>query len=168
MDCKKCATTCEAGGLGHLGCLWRLHMGGVEWHPQTSSNIAVNGHLDCLKFAYENGCPLDDGICTDAAFNGELECMAFAHGHGAPLDASLCSAAAYFNGFDILVYAHVHGAPGVARFERLIPGFVAARKHRAATQIQRWWIDRVYKPGGSLYTRYAAAFVAAQHRSPPT
>ena len=164
MDCNECATTYIAGGLGHLGCLRRLRTAGARWCPSTSGNIAANGHLGCLEFAYNDGCTLDDGICTDAAFNGHVDCLAFAHGHGAPLDGSVCSAAARFNSLDCLLYAYVHRAPGFERygFERMIPGFVNARKHRAATHIQRWWIDRVYKPGGPVYTRAAAAFVAAQ------
>lgn len=167
MDCNGCDSTCKAGWLGHMGCLKRLLKGGAKWSPQTSTNIAVHGDLDCLEFAYNNGCPLDDGMCTDAAFNGHVGCLAFAHGHGVPLDKGVCSAAAVFKSLDCIMYAYVHRAPGAAQFERLILGFVNARKHRAATHIQRWWIDRLYKPAGPLYARSAASFLAAQLLHPP-
>lgn len=162
--CRWTKRTCShAAAGGHLDCLEYAHEHGCQWadsEDETCWSAAAGGHLECLKYAHEQGCHWDVWTCSDAAKGGHLDCLKYAHEHGCPWDKETSSFVGSLHNLHdrelyiaVIIYAGMPKSDATAKAiidkVLLIRRMKDACKHAAATRIQRFWKERMYRPGGA-------------------
>ena len=178
--------TCEtAACCGRLECLKYAHEGGCAWDETTCEAAAETeygegGRLDCLKYAHENGCPWGDRTCRKVIMFGSVNTLRYVHERGCPFRKSVCTRAARFlmkhtdtseeGGFHRLRYLvrnKLFSTEGLDERESMLvraAEVLEAESDRAATVIQRRWLDWLYRPNSSSSRLRAVSrnFVALQ------
>jgi len=135
---------------GHMNCMCFAHEHGCIWTYEATRGAAQNGHMDCLVYAHEHGAPMDVFPMATyfAAANGHLDCLKYVHKHGAPWDRQTCGVASSNGHLTCFHYAYTNGAPLWEGASKVDIDKWCDSAERAATTIQRSWLERHYAPGG--------------------